>query len=249
VQGNRLTVFHLDSPEMLSIGLSGDDQVVPCRDGEIYVLRREPTRELGYQLVQQSTKKTLLQIRYEGQVSSKESKPGSVSLYKIAGLQGRVTPDYIDGNIFIFHDQQRYFVIKNWQTLESMPALIDGLAVTAGSRLSFKGGAAGMTMLYTDAISGRTAIFRVNSIVEKVREFPRLRLPQPLLLEYIDGQSLLCYYADQCLELEGDRQQASYHYFYNNFQLKIVKVLVDMADGRKLIVNDGNKFFTMTCDS
>ena len=249
VQGNRLTVFHLDSPEMLSIGLGGDEQVVPCLDGEIYVLRREPMRELGYQLVQQSTKKTLLQIRYEGQVSSKESKPGSVSLYKIAGLQGHLTPDYIDGNIFIFHDRQRYFVIKNWQTSESMPALIDGLAVTAGSRLSFKNGADGMTMLYADADSGRTAVFRVNSIVEKIREFPCLRLPPPLLLEYVDGHALLCYYPDQCLELEDDRQGASHHYFYNNFQLKIVKVLVDMADGRKLVVNDGNKFFTMTCDS
>ncbi len=160
-----------------------------------------------------------------------------------------MTPDYIDGNIFIFHDQRRYFVIKNWQTPESMPAMIDGLAVSAGSRLSFKGGAAGMTMLYSDAVSGRTAIFRVNSIVEKIREFPPWSLPQPLLLEHIDGQALLCYYPDQCLELEGDRQQASHRYFYNNFQLKIVKVLVDMADGRKLIVNDGNKFFTMTCDS
>ena len=166
---------------MVSIGLGGDEQVVPCRDGEIYVLRREPTREPGYQLVQQGTNKTLLQIRYEGQVSSKESKPGSVSLYKIAGLQGSVTPDYIDGNIFIFHDRQRYFVIKNWQTPESMPALIDGLAVSGGSRLSFKGGAAGMTMLYSDAVSGRTAIFRVNSIVEKIREFPPWSLPQPLL--------------------------------------------------------------------
>lgn len=249
VQGNRLTVFHLDSPEMVSIGLGGDEQVVPCRNGEIYVLRREPTREPGYQLVQQGTNKTLLQIRYEGQVSSKESKPGSVSLYKIAGLQGSVTPDYIDGNIFIFHDLRRYFVIKNWQTPESMPAMIDGLAVSSGSRLSFKGGAAGVTMLYSDAVSGRTAIFRVNSIVEKIREFPPWSLPQPLLLEQIDGQVLLCYYPDQCLELEGDRQQASHRYFYNNFQLKIVKVLVDMADGRKLIVNDGNKFFTMTCDS
>ncbi len=36
---------------------------------------------------------------------------------------------------------------------------------------------------------------------------------------------------------------------YNNFQLKIVKVLVDMVDGRKLIVNDGNKFFTLACDT
>lgn len=249
VQGARLNVFHLDSPEMVSIGLAGDEQVVPCLDGEIYVLRLEPTRELGYELVQQSTKKTLLQVRTDGQVSSKESKPGSVSIYKIAGLQGHVTPDYIDGNIFIFHDQRRYFEIKNWQTPESLPALIDGLAVTAGSRLVFKNGAAGMTMLYTDAASGRIAMFRVSGVVEKIREFPRWQLPQPLLLEHIASQALLCYYPDQCLELAGERQQASYPYFYNNFQLKIVKVLVDMADGRKLIVNDGNKFFTLAYDS
>ncbi len=63
VQDNRLTVFHLDSPDMLSIGLGADEQVVPCRDGEIYLLRREPTQVPGYQLVRQSTRKTLLHIR------------------------------------------------------------------------------------------------------------------------------------------------------------------------------------------
>ncbi|MCU0235764.1 MAG: Stp1/IreP family PP2C-type Ser/Thr phosphatase [Acidobacteria bacterium] len=248
VQGRRLFVFHLDSPEMVSIVLGAGEQVVPSRDGGIYVLRREPTQELGYQLVERGTNRTLLQIRHDGQVISKESRPGSVSLYKIAGLQGSITPDYIDENIFVFHDRQRYFKIKNWQTPDSMPVLVKGLAVTAGSRLGFKSGPEGMTMLYSDADSGRAALFRVGNVVEKISEFPLSRLPQPLLLEYAGGQALLCYYPDQCLEMEGDLQLASHHYFFNNFQLRIVKVLVDMADGLKLIVNDGNKFFTLTCD-
>jgi len=248
VQDNRLTVFHLDSPDMLSIGLGADEQVVPCRDGEIYLLRREPTQGPGYQLVRQSTRKTLLLIRSDAQVSSKESSAGGVFLYRIAGLQGDVTPDYIDGDIFIFHDQRHYYEIKSWRTPESLPALIDGLAVAPGARLTFKALAGAMTMLYSDEASGRVAVFRVSSIVETIREFPARRLPPPLLLEYVPGPALLGYYPDQCQELGEERPQASHRYVYNNFQLRLVKVLVDMVDGRKLIVNDGNKFFTLTCE-
>jgi PPM family protein phosphatase len=248
VQDNRLTVFHLDSPDMLSIGLGADEQVVPCRDGEIYLLRREPTQGPGYQLVLQGTRKMLLHIRSDAQVSSKESSAGGVFLYRIAGLEGDVSPDYIDGDIFIFHDQRHYYEIKSWQTPESMPALIDGLTVAPGSRLTFKTLGGAMTMLYSDEASGRVAVFRVSSIVEKIREFPAQRLPPPLLLEYVAGSALRGYYPDQCLELGDGRPQVSHRYVNNNFQLKIVKVLVDMVDGRKLIVNDGNKFFTLACE-
>ncbi len=246
VQDRRLFVFHLDGPSMTSIELGAEDQVVPSRNGEIYLLRRQPAQTPSYQLVRQSTGKTLLRIQFEEQVSSKEKEPDSVSLYKIAGLKGPIVPDYIDGNIFIFHDQRRFFEIKNWQTPESLPAVIDDLAVSADSRLSFKSIGGRMTMLYNDPVSGRTAVFDVRYIVEKARNIPSLKLEQPLLLEYFDGQSLICYYPDECVELEGGHQLASYHYFFNNFQLRIAKVLVDMADGRKLIINDGNKFFLLT---
>ncbi len=248
-QQNRLYVFSLDGPSMLSIELAGDEQIVPCRDGEIYLFRREPTRALGYQLVRQNTKKTLLRIQFDEQLLSKESTPDGVSLYKIAGLQGRIIPDYIDNGVFIFHDLKHYYEITNWQTPESLPALIDGLAVSGSVRLYFKDVDGLMTMLYNDPASGRIAVFSVKGIVEKVREFPPLRLPQPLMLEYLNDQTLVCYYPDQCLEIRGGRQESSHLYFFNNYQVKIVKVLVDMANGRKLVVNDGNKFFSLVCDS
>jgi serine/threonine protein phosphatase PrpC len=249
MQQNRLYAFSLDGRSMLSIELTRDEQVVPCPDGEIYLLRREQTQALGYQLVRQDTKKMLLRIQFDEQLLSKESKPDGVSLYKIAGLQGRIIPDYIDVGIFIFHDLKQYYVITNWQTPESLPALIDGLTVSAASRLYFKNVNGLMTMLYHDPASGRTALFSVKRTIEKVREFPPLRLPQPLMLEYLNAQALLCYYPDQCVELRGNRQESTHFYFFNNYQVKIVKVLVDMANGQKMVVNDGNKFFMLAWDS
>jgi PPM family protein phosphatase len=248
-QQNRLYVFSLDGPSLLSIELAGDEQIVPCRDGEIYLLRREPTQAPGYQLVRQNTKKTLLRIQFDEQLLSKESTPDGVSLYKIAGLRGRIVPDYIDNRVFIFHDLKHYYEITNWQTPESLPALIDGLTASAAARLNFKDVGGLMTMLYHDPASGRIAVFSVKGSVEKVREFPPLRLPQPLMLEYLNDQTLVCYYQDQCLEIRGGRQEFSHLYFFNNFQVKIVKVLVDIASGRKLVVNDGNKFFSLACGS
>jgi protein phosphatase len=249
VRERRLFVLRLDGPDLTSIELGGEDQVVPSRDGEIYLLRREPTQTLGYQLLRQSEGRILLRIQFEKQVSSKESKPGSVSLYRIAGLQGPIVPDYIDGRIFIFHDQRRYFEIKDWQTPESLPAVIDDLDVSAAARLSFKDLGGRMTMLYSDPASGRTSVFSVRDIVVKSRDIPGLRLPQPLLLEYLDGQALRGYYPDECVELDGGRTLASHRYHFNNFRLRIVKVLVDMVDGRKLIVNDGNKLFALACET
>jgi serine/threonine protein phosphatase PrpC len=249
LQQNRLYVFSLEGRGMLSIELARNEQVVPCRDGEIYLLRREPVQTLSYQLVRQSTKKTLLRVQYDEQLLSKESKPGSVSLYKIAGLKGRIIPDYIDDGVFIFHDQKQYYEITNWQTPESLPARIDGLSVSADARLFFKNIDGHMTMLYNDPASGRLTVFSIKGIVEKIKEFPQLQLPYPLMVEYLNDQTLVYYYEDQCLEIRGGRQEFSHLYFFNNYQVRVVKVLVDIANGRKLVVNDGNKFFSLVCDS
>ncbi len=246
---DRLYVFSLDGSSMLSQQLAGNEQLVPCRDGEIYLLRREPTRTLGYQLVRQSTKKTLLRVQFDEQLLSKETQPDGVSLYKIAGLRGGIVPDYVDDGVFIFHDLEHYYEITNWRSPQSLPALIDGLAASAAARLNFKEVDGRMTMLYNDPASGRVAVFSVKGSVEKIREFPPLRLPPPLMLEYLNERTLVCYYPDQCLEIRDGRQEFNHPYFFNDYQVKIVKVMVDMASGRKLVVNDGNKFFTLTCDS
>jgi protein phosphatase len=249
LQQNRLFVFSLDLPSLLSIELAGNEQVVPSRDGEIYLLRRDPVQMLSYQLVRQSTKKTLLRIQFDAQLLSKESKPGNISLYKIAGLLGPIVPDYLDGGVFIFHDQKNYYEITNWQTPESLPARIDDLAVSAEARLFFKEVDGLMTMMYNDPASGRLAAFSVKGIVEKVKEFPPLQRAQPLMLEYLNEQTLVCYYPDQCLEIRAGRQEFNHPYFFDNRQIRLVKVLVDIANGWKFVVNDGNKFFSLVCES
>jgi len=36
-------------------------------------------------------------------------------------------------------------------------------------------------------------------------------------------------------------------YAFDHYQFTIVKVLVDMENGQKMIINDVNKFFTLFC--
>jgi len=250
VKENRLYIFSLDPPEMNVMRLGDDEQVVPSGDGEIYLLKRAQTQVLSYQLVRQSTRKTLLVIQYDRQLLSKESKPNSVTIYKTPDLRSRISPDYIDGNIFIFHDLKQYYAIANWQTAEGKEFQCADLTVSAGSRLFFKNVDSRMTMLYHDPESGRTAVFSVKGIVEKLKEYPKLRLAQPpLMLEYFKDQALVCYYPDHCVEIRQGRAEVAHRYFFNNYQVRIVRVLVDMANGRKLVINDGNRFFTLTCDS
>lgn len=250
VKDNRLYVFNLNPPEMSVMKLGDDEQLVPSGDGEIYLLRQAQTQLLTFQLIRQSTRKVLLVIQYDRQLLSKESKPNSVTIYKTPDLRSRITPDYIDGNIFIFHDLKQYYAIANWQTAEGKEFQCADLAVSAGSRLFFKNVDGRMTMLYHNPESGRTAVFSVRGIVEKLKEYPNLRLAQPpLMLEYFGDQALVCYYPDHCVEVREGRAEVEHRYFFNNYQVRIVKVLVDMASGRKLVVNDGNRFFTLTCDS
>jgi serine/threonine protein phosphatase PrpC len=250
VKDNRLYVFSLDPPEMNVTKLGDDEQLVPSGDGEIYLLRRAQTQLLTYQLIRQSTRKVLLVIQYDQQVLSKESKPNSVTIYKTPDLRSRISPDYIDGSIFIFHDLKQYYAIANWQTAEGKEFQCDDLTVSTGSRVFFKSVDGRMTMLYHNPESGRTAVFSVRGIVEKLKEYPALRLAQPpLMLEYCRDQALVCYYPDHCVEFRDGRAGADRRYFLNNFQVHIVKVLVDMASGRKLVVNDVNRLFTLTCDS
>ncbi len=247
VRDRRLTVFDLDGSDMVSMELGKDEQVVPCRGDGIYLLRREPTRDPGYLLVRQGAPKALLRIRHDGEVNSREEMTGGVSLYRIAGLQGDVTPDYIDGSLFIFHDQRYYYGIKNWREPEGMPAAIDGLAVTSGARLGFQSVAGQATLLHHDADSGQGAIYHIDGFVEKVGEFSLPPQPPLLQLEYAGGRALIGYYPDQCVEWDAGRRGASHRYAFNNFHLRIIKVLVDLADGSKLVIDDGNKFFNLDC--
>ncbi len=247
VRNNRLTVFDLNGPDMVSFELGKDEQIVPCRGDGIYLLRREPTRDPGYLLLRQGAPKALLRIRHDGEVNSREESNGGVSQYRIAGLRGSVTPDYIDDSLFIFHDQRHYYSIRNWREPEGMPAAIDGLAVTPGARLGFQSIGGRTTLLHHDADSGHVVVRRIDGSLERIGEFSLPPLPPLLWLEYAGGLALTGYYPDQCVEWDGGRRGASHRYAYNNFHLRAIKVLVDLADNSKLVIDDGNRLFHLDC--
>jgi hypothetical protein len=62
-------------------------------------------------------------------------------------------------------------------------------------------------------------------------------------------QALVCYYQDQYVEIGAGNQEAKLQYSFNNYLFHVVKVLVDMENGQKMIVNDGNKFFSLLRDT
>jgi protein phosphatase len=248
VRDNRLAVFDLDSAGLLSIGLEPGEQVVPSRGAGVFLLRREATRDPGYALLRQGDERPLLLIRHDGQVNSRENRPGAGSLYRIAGLRGDVTADYIDDDLFLFHDQERYYGIREWRKPEGLPAVIGGLAVVAGGRLAFQAQDGGMVMMHHDPAAGRAALYRITGGVEKLGEFSLPAQPQPLLLEYAGAGALVAFYADGLAKWSGGRRQASGLYTIGNFQLRAAKVMTDLADGRKLVVDDGNQLFSLACE-
>lgn len=247
VRDQRLTVFDLNGPNVVSIELQRDEQVVPCRGDGIFLLRREPTRDPGYLLLRQGTPEALLRIRHDGEVNAREERNGGISQYRIAGLQGDVTPDYIDGRLFIFHDRRHYYGIRNWPEPEGMAAAIEGLTVTPGARLCFQNVAGRTTLLHHDAVSGHVVVWRIDGRLEKVGEFSLPTTPPLLWLEYAGGRALIGYAPDQCLAWDGGRRGASQLYAAHNFQLRIVKVLVDMVDNSKVVIDDGNQLFNLDC--
>ena len=248
VRDGRLAVFDLDSASLLSIELAAGEQVVPSRGEGVFLLRREATSDPGYVLLRQGAPQPLLRIRRDGQVNSRESRPGGGSLYRIAGLEGDVAPDYIDDDLFLFHDQGRYYGIRDWRQPEGLPAVIGGLAVVSGGRLAFQAQADGMVMLHHDPAAGRAVLYRIAGGVEKLGEYSLPAQPPPLLLEYAGNGALVAYYPDHCARWSGGRWQASGRYTLGNFQLRAAKVMGDLADGRKLVVDDGNQLFSLACE-
>jgi serine/threonine protein phosphatase PrpC len=249
VKNDRLYVFNLDDQSLQPIELGGDAQVVPCGDTGIYLLQRAQTKTLGYRLLKQGTKKALLGIQNSDSLFSKGIDSSGVPIYEIPNIQMQIMPDFINENIFIFHDLNRYYAITKWQTPENMPVPIPELTCSASTRLFFKNVGGLMTMLYSDPENNRTTVFSLKGTIEKIREFNGLQARQPLALEYLKDQALVCYYQDQCVEIRAGEQEVKLQYSFNNYQFNIVKVLVDMENGQKMIVNDGNKFFSLLCDT
>ncbi len=249
VKSGMLYVFDLGDRSLQPFSLAGDEQVVPSGDGQVYLLKRAQTETLGYRLLRRGVKKNLLYMQNAASLFSKGIDSSGVPFYEIPNIQKRITPDFIDENIFIFHDQSLYYAIKDWQTPENTPVTIPELAFQDSARLFFQNIGGQMTMLHYDPRAHRAVHFSLKGTIGKIREFPVPPAQQLLALEYVNNLGFVAYYPDQCLEMRGGRKIADHRYYYNNYRIRVVKVLVDMADNRKLVIDDGNKFFILTCDS
>ncbi len=248
VKNNVLYIFNLQNLALQNIQLNSEDQVVPAETGEIYLLRRSSTLAIEYRLLKPDAPKPMLIIQADKQFDLKEMESKRGKIFKIANLQSRIIPDFINDNIFIFHDLKQYYGIKNWQTSDSQQFPVPGLIFSEGSRLFFKKIDSQMIMLYVNQQKSQVTVFLVKNI-EKMEEYPIPQLPLPLLLEYFEDHSLLLYYPDKCIDFRSGKKEIRRQYQFNNYQSNIVKILLDMNNGQKLFFNDSNKLFSLLCDS
>ena len=248
VKNNVLYVFNLQNLALQNIQLNSEDQVVPSETGEIYLLRKSTTLKIDYHLLKPDALKPLLIIQADKQFDLKEMESKRGKIFKIANLQTKIIPDFINENIFIFHDLKQYYGIKNWRTSDSQQFHFAELVFSEGSQLFFKKIDSQMTMLYNNRQNGRIAIFNVNNF-EKIEEYQLSPMLTPLLLEYFKDHSLRFYYPDQCIDIRRGKKEIRRQNQFNNYQFNIVKILLDMDNGQKLFFNDSNKLFSLLCDS
>ena len=247
LKNNVLYVFNLQNLTLQNIKLKSEDQVIPSGTGEIYLLRRSMPLTIDYRLLKLDTSKPLLIIQADKQFDLKEIGSGRGRIFKIANLQTRIIPDFINENIFIFHDLKQYYGIKNWQTSDSQQFPVPELIFYEGSRLIFKKIDNRMTMLYYNWQNGRVTIFNVNNF-EKIEEYQLSSMLPPLFLEYFKDHSLLFYYPDQCIDIRRGKKEIHRKNQFNNYQFNIVKILLDMDNGQKLFFNESNKLFSLLSD-
>jgi len=248
VKNDVLYVFNLQNLALQNIQLNSEDQVVPSETGEIYLLRKSTTLKIDYHLLKPDALKPLLIIQADKQFDLKEMESKRGKIFKIANLQTKIIPDFINENIFIFHDLKQYYGIKNWRTSDSQQFHFAELVFSEGSQLFFKKIDSQMTMLYNNRQNGRIAIFNVNNF-EKIEEYQLSPMLTPLLLEYFKDHSLRFYYPDQCIDIRRGKKEIRRQNQFNNYQFNIVKILLDMDNGQKLFFNDSNKLFSLLCDS
>jgi serine/threonine protein phosphatase PrpC len=248
VKNDMLVVFDLQDLTLKNIQLNSEDQVVPSQTGEIYLLRKSSALTIDYRLLRPDQPKPLLIIQADKQFDLKEMESKRGRIFKIANLQTRVIPDFINESIFIFHDLKQYYVIKNWQTSDSQQFPFPELAFSEGSRLFFKKIDGQMTMLYSNRQNNRVTIFNVNNF-EKIEEYQLSPMLYPLFLEYFKDHSLRFYYPDQCIDIRRGQKEIRHRNQFNNYQFNIVKILLDLDNGQKLFFNDSNKLFSLLCTS
>ena len=248
VRKNLLLVFDLQDRTLRKVDIESDDQVIPSPNNETYLLRRSPTLAIDFRLRKLGEPRPLLTIQADKQFDLKETDPKRGIIFKIADLDTMVIPDFIDENIFIFHDLKKYYGIKNWKTPDIQRFEIPDLIYSAATRLFFKKVDGQMTMLYSDVLHGRVAVFKLQPF-EKTDEFQLARMAPPLWIEYDKDHSLLFYYADHCLGVRRGEKEARRSYPFNKSPMTVVKVLLDMKNGQKLLFNDRNQLYSLWCDS
>jgi PPM family protein phosphatase len=248
VKNNSLVVFDLQDLSLRNFQLDGKDQVVPSETGEIYLLRKSPTLAIDFRLLTPGTSKPLLIIQADKQFDLKEMGSRHGRIFKIANLQTGIIPDFINENIFIFHDLKKYYGIKNWKTSDSQQFSIPDLVFSGVVQLFFEQAGGQTIMLYHDPQNGRVAVFKVHPF-EKIEEVQLPLMPAPLFIEYHQDHSLLFYYPDHGLEIRRGKKENRRPYPFNDFRFTVAKIMADMGTGQKLLFNDGIKLFSLPGNS
>ncbi|MBN2400480.1 MAG: Stp1/IreP family PP2C-type Ser/Thr phosphatase [Candidatus Aminicenantes bacterium] len=245
---NSMVIFNLLDLSLRNISLESGSQLVPAESSETYLLRRSPILAIDFRLLIMGDPKPLLIIQADKQFDLKEIESKRVRIFKIANLKTTIVPDFLNENIFIFHDLSKYYGIKNWKTSDGQQFPIRDLIYSETARLFFKKVDGQMTMLFHNQESGRVAVFKLHPF-GKMDEYQLPMMPAPLFIEYYADHSLLFYYPDHCIDIRRGLKETRRPYQFNNFRFTVEKILMDMENGQKMFFNDSNKLFFLNCES
>ena len=245
VKNNVLYIFNLQNLSLQDIQLNSEDQVVPSETGEIYLLRRSMTLTIDYRLLKPDVPKPLLIIQADKRFDLKEMASKRGKIFKIANLQTKIIPDFINENIFIFHDLKQYYGIKNWKNSDSQQFPVHDLVFSEGSRLFFKKIDGRMTMLYSLQKNGRVSVFNVNNL-ERLEEYQLPLMPEPLWIEYGKDHSLLYYYPGHFRDIRRGKMEIRRDYNFGDLQSDFTKILPDLGNGQKLFFTSSGKMFSLS---
>jgi len=246
----EVVVYNTVSAKLEKLPLGTQDHVIPTASARLFVLRRIPAPNVISQLLPLAADaQPLITIRSDSSFLSKEISSKTI---KIPNLKGEIVPEFINDDLFLFHDQMRYYVIMKW------PNLLDkGFRVFPIGEFEY----ADSNRLFIKRIAANYQLMHFRSDEKTVRayrlkDFAKLGQLQivaddiPLAIEHFPDHSFTFYFRDRISEWPANgRQGTDRRYRFNGLPLEVERVLIDLESGRKLFLDKNLRIFTMESPS
>ncbi len=241
-QGEQLYYIRLDGQQFIGVPVGAEAQVVPSSMAGIYLLRRLPSRQPDFRLLRHPDRKPLLLLQADAQVDVRDV---SKHLQRISGLGENVKADFLTPQLLIFHDLSRYYVVKGWNSPDFAFFVPSEIRYTPNSRLFFRLVGGQWRMLYYSPEDKQALLFRLGGNMEKMQAWTGLDGDVALAADFRDDGRLFLYHGAEAVAFCDGRPPQRYDIRFRAAGAHIVRILVDMESGRKLLIDAGGQLFML----